>query len=215
MEYKAVLFDFDGVVVDSMHQHYQAWSKTFAEHNIRFSKHEFFQLEGQGAHTIAAILGERYGLNKDAAINLVTQKVKFYYQDVSIKFYDHIFELLSLLKEQNIPMCVVTGGYRKRVEEVVNMHFKDTFKHIISIDDVTHGKPHPEPFLKGAAKLGFSGEECIVVENAPLGIQAAKAAGCTVLAVETTLNSADLQQADYVYPNFKTLISKMEALIAH
>ncbi len=59
MEYKGILFDFDGVVINSMHQHYDAWSKAFAEQNISFAKKDFFLLEGQGAGTIAGILVRR------------------------------------------------------------------------------------------------------------------------------------------------------------
>ena len=67
---------------------------------------------------------------------------------------------------------------------------------IITSTDVTNGKPHPEPYLKGAEKLGLRGDECVVIEDAPAGIRAGKAAGAKVIAVKTTMTEKELRQAD-------------------
>ena len=213
MSYKGILFDFDGVVIDSMHQHYDAWSQAFAERNISFTKETFLQLEGQGLPTIARMLGEPYGLQEKELLDIIEAKARYYYSFEKIKFYDHFLDILKILQKKKIPMAVVTGGNKDRVEQVINKHLDGFFKAIVTIDDVTNGKPHPEPFLKGAEKLGLKPQECIVVENAPLGIKAAKAAGCKVIAIKTTLSEKFLSQADIIVEDFVDLEGQLKLLL--
>ena len=73
----------------------------------------------------------------------------------------------------------------------------------ISADDVTNGKPHPEPYEMGARVLGFKPSECLVIEDAPAGIKAGKAAGCRVLAVLSSHSAAELTDADWIVPSLK------------
>lgn len=212
-KYKGVLFDFDGVVIDSMHQHYDAWSKAFAEKGITFSKESFFQLEGQGLPTIARMLGKPYGLQEKELLDIIEAKARHYYSFEKIKFYDSFFEVIDFLQSRNIPMAVVTGGNRDRVSVVIENYLKDYFSAIVTIDDVKNGKPDPEPFTKGAEMLFLNPAECIVIENAPLGIKAAKAAGCKVIAVKTTLTEEYLNQADLILNNFKAVKEQLLKLI--
>jgi len=214
MSLKGILFDFDGVVVDSMSQHYTAWSKAFAEKGVSFGSEEFLQLEGQGLSTIAMMIGEKHGLVEKDILDVVEAKARYYYQFDKVLFFDHFIEMLDKLKTQNIPMTVVTGGNRERVENVIENHLKGYFSALVTIDDVSNGKPHPEPFLKGAEKLALKPEQCIVVENAPLGIKAAKAAGAKVIAVKTTLPEKYLAEADFILDDFYLVEEKLNTLMA-
>jgi len=213
MSLKGILFDFDGVVIDSMTQHYDAWIKAFSEKNISFSKEYFFQLEGQGVGTIARMIGEDNGLSEQDTLEVISAKVRHYYKSVQIRFYDYFLEMLGRLNEKNIPMAVVTGGNKERVSRVIAEYLPGYFKDYITIDDVSNGKPHPEPFIKGAEKLALKPGQCIVVENAPLGIQAGIKAGCTVIAVKTTLSDKYLNKAHYVVDDFRMLEKKIEQLM--
>jgi len=213
MGYKGILFDFDGVVIDSMHQHYEAWSKAFAEKNISFKKEEFFLLEGQGVGTIASILGKKHGLDEQQSLDMLSVKVRYYYKSVKIQFYEYFLEMLSQLKDKDIPMAVVTGGNKERVEKVIEDNLKGYFKAAVTIDDVKNGKPHPEPFIKGAEMLSLKPQHCIVVENAPLGIKAAKAASCFVIAIKTTLGDKELSEADYICNSFYEVADKIRELL--
>jgi len=212
MSYKGILFDFDGVVVDSMHQHYDAWSKAFAEKNIFFEKEDFFQLEGQGLPTISKMLGEPHGLAEEDILDII-KKVRYYYMFDQIKFYDYFLTMISNLKNNNIPMAVVTGGQKERVAVILEEYFSGVFKNVVTIDDVKNGKPHPEPFVKGAEMLGLGPKECIVVENAPLGIASAKNAGCKVLAIKTTLPDMYLRKADFILNTFQEVEEKLFLLL--
>jgi HAD superfamily hydrolase (TIGR01509 family) len=214
MSIKGILFDFDGVAVDSMHQHYDAWSNAFKEKGISFAREDFFQLEGQGLNKIASMIGEKHGLVEQDLLDVVEAKVRYYYKSVEIRFYDYFMEMLDHLKTKGIPMGVVTGGNKTRVQAAIEKYFKDFFSALVTIDDVSNGKPHPEPFLKGAEKLALSPEECIVVENAPLGIKAAKAAGTTVIAVKTTLTDKFLSEADYIVDDFYMVEKRINQLLA-
>jgi len=214
MSLKGILFDFDGVVVDSMHQHYDAWSNAFKEKGVSFTKEEFFQLEGQGLNRIAHMIGEEHDLVEQDLLDVVEAKARFYYKSIKVQFYDYFLQMLNNLKAKDVPMAVVTGGNRKRVEDTIDKHLNGYFNALVTIDDVSHGKPHPEPFLKGAGKLNLLPEECIVVENAPLGIKAAKAAGTTVIAVKTTLTDKYLSQADYILDDFPAVEKTINQLMA-
>jgi len=214
MSIKGILFDFDGVVVDSMHQHYDAWSKAFEEKGISFSMEEFFQLEGQGLNTIARMLAEPHGLIEQDVLDIIEKKVRFYYKSDQFKLYDYFIEMLDNLKDKGIPLAVVTGGNKKRVKDTIDQHLNGYFNALVTIDDVSNGKPHPEPFLKGAEKLNLEPQECIVVENAPLGIKSAKAAGTIVIAVKTTLTGKYLSEADYVLDDFPMVEKTINQLLA-
>jgi HAD superfamily hydrolase (TIGR01509 family) len=213
MTYKGILFDFDGVVINSMHQHFSAWEKAFAEQGITIFKEDFFLLEGQGVGTIAQILGEQNSLTEQQILDVVSNKVRHYYKSVKIEFYDNFLEMISTFKKKNIPMAVVTGGNRERVEIIIREYLEDIFLAVVTIDDVQKGKPHPEPFLKGAGMLNLRPQECIVVENAPLGIKAAKAAGCSVIAIKTTLDEKHLADADFICADFTCVINQIDILL--
>ncbi len=210
---KAILFDFDGVVIKSMEQHYEAWQKAFAEQGIQLFPDEFFVLEGQGINTIANIIGKEKGLNQDQITQIMNRKLNYYNQFMKIEFYDHFPEMLHHLKHIKVPMGVVTGGTKSRVLKVIEDYFTGVFQSVVTVDDVKRGKPFPDSFIKGAEELGFLPSECIVVENAPLGIEGAKAAGNLVMAITTTLPAESLSKADYIVHDFHELEKKLSELL--
>ena len=200
---KGILFDFDGVAVKSMEQHYEAWSRALAEKNCYIGKEDFFMLEGQGVKEISNAIGRKYNLSDNDIYEIGEQKSHYYKQIMHLEFYPHFFELLKVLKKNNLKMGVVTGGVRSRVSSVVENHFGDYFECLVTVDDVKRGKPFPDPFLKGAELLDIQPDECIVVENAPMGIKAAVQAGMTVIAVMTTLPQNYLDKAHYIVNDFQ------------
>ncbi len=203
MTAKGILFDFDGVVVKSMEQHFAAWQKAFAEKGVQITPDDFFPLEGQGIYTISQKIGREHGLS-DAEIDQVRErKVNYYNQFMTIEFYDYFTDLLKHLHTRQVPMGIVTGGTRQRVTKIVEQYFDHYFSAIVTVDDVRKGKPHPDPFLKGAELLGLPARNCVVVENAPLGIKGARAAGMTVIGITTTLPAEQLKEAHYVANDFQ------------
>ncbi len=202
MDKKAILFDFDGVVVKSMEQHFEAWKKAFAEWGVEMKAEDFFILEGQGVKTIAYQIGDKYGLSRETVDAVMERKINYYNQFMRLEFYDHFFELIERLQKNKIPLGIVTGGNRDRVLKVVDEYFKNVFRAIVTVEDVERGKPHPDPFLKGAELLNMEPQHCVVIENAPMGIRGAKRAGMTVIGITTTLNETVLHEANYIAHDF-------------
>jgi beta-phosphoglucomutase len=210
---KGILFDFDGVVVKSMEQHYEAWSNALAEKGCSVSKEEFFMLEGQGIKVIADAIGQKFNLS-EADKEEVGERKSFYYKQIkNLEFYPYFFDLLKVLKKHALKMGVVTGGAKSRVSSVVENHFDNYFNCLVTIDDVERGKPFPDPFLKGAELLNTNPDECIVIENAPMGIKAAKQAGMIVIAVKTTLSAKYLSEAHHIVDDFKMVERTILSLI--
>ncbi len=195
-----------------MEQHYAAWRKAFKKRNIDISKEEFLQQEGQGLSRIARILGERFGLSTKDREGIIEDKKTFYNESLKIELYDGFTELLKKIKARAIPMGVVTGGTRARVEPVLKEYFHGYFDCLVSVDDTARGKPYADPYLKGAEMLGIEPGACVVVENAPLGIRAGKSAGMYVIAIETTLKRPHLSEADAVVADFPGLESRLSTM---
>jgi beta-phosphoglucomutase len=195
---RAVLFDLDGVVLKSMDQHLQAWQYAFSQVGLKISKQEFYALEGRGVRSVVDELAKRYNLNADLKPKIIKTKMDYYNQIYKPEFYTGLFELLDLLKMKHIKSAIISGANRARIDDLLAHHLQGFFEVTVSCDDVTDTKPYPEPYLKGAALLQVNPVDCIVIENAPLGIRSARDAGMTVIAVRTTLEDEYLRQADYI-----------------
>ena len=199
---RAALFDFDGVLLKSVEQHLEAWQHAFRRYNTLVEESEFYQLEGRGVKSVVEILTDKYGIDSKFRQQIIDEKVAHYNKQFRPEFYKGSYSVLNLLKENQVKMAVVTGGYRDRVSYVVDEYFDGYFSAIVTSDDVKNTKPYPEPYLKGATLLKIRPAQCLVIENAPLGIQSAKKAGMKVLAISTTLTKDHLQEADFIADSF-------------
>ncbi len=213
MDVKGVLFDLDGVLVKSMEQHLEAWQYAFKEWDAEIRPEHFYQLEGRGVKSVVEELVKRFGLDPSLQPILMEKKIKYYNSIFKPEFYDGLFDLLDFLKEQKIPIAVVTGGDRDRVRKLLDTYFKDYFSGVVSSDDVENTKPYPEPYLKGSEILNLKPEECIVVENAPLGVRAGKQAGMFVIGVTTTVTPDILHEADIIVKDMYELRQNIYAMI--
>ena len=187
---KAVFFDMDGVIYDSMGYHADAWSNAFRHYGIDFSPEMVYQNEGR---TFSSTINLVYRQNEmrdatDAEIDQIYSKKT----ELIAAFPDAIpFEgaksLMEGLKKQGVAIWVVTGSSQEKYLEALVNDFEGlvSMERIISGNDVKQGKPNPEPYLKALQKSGLESEDVIVIENAPLGIQSAKAAGIFTVAVNT------------------------------
>lgn len=207
---EAVIFDFDGVIGDTMKDNCKAWKKAFSVYGFEMNENEYYRLEGMGRFQIAEHFIGKYNLKNVDKTEVATKKEELYKSDNQFKIYDHVFEIFELLQKKNIACAIVTGASRTRMSEHLDPKIGAQIKALITADDVKNTKPHPEPYLTALNKLGKHAGKCIVVENAILGIQSAKAAGCTTYALETTLSKVDLGMADEIFANHKDLLTKFE-----
>lgn len=216
---KAVFFDQDGVLFNSMPYHAASWEWSMHKHGLPFTKNQTYRNEGR---TGASVINEAHRLvhGTDATPELI----EAVYADKSQHFNEltggklpelipGIREVLAYLKSRGVQCWVVTGSGQRSLLDNLQKTFPDTFTGVISAFDVQHGKPHPEPYLKAWERCGFAKNECMVVENAPLGVRAGKAAELFTAAVNTGIlpDSALWEEhADIVLPNMAALLAWLQ-----
>jgi beta-phosphoglucomutase len=206
---KAILFDMDGVIVDSLHYHYLAWNKMFGDRGGKVSKHTVLLHEGRNSSEILPILMEESGiLIPEVEWEIFINKKREYYRSiVNLTYYPKVFETIAELRKRGFKTALVTASAKKNMEQSINGERQKLFDVIITAEDVSKAKPNPDPYLKAQELLGVSVEQCVVIENAPLGIESAKNAGMKCIAVETTLGKDYLQSADFIVNSIEEILS--------
>jgi len=215
---KAIFFDMDGVLFDSMKFHARAWTKAMIEIGIPFTEHEAYMHEGRTGHsTIDLAFNREFGRDatEDEKQEIYRLKSRYFESYGASPVMPFANELLHKVKNQGLQIFLVTGSGQASLLDGLQVHFPNIFKkeRMVTAFDVTQGKPHPEPYLQALKKSGFKRSEVAVVENAPLGVESAKAAGLFVIAVNTgPLDEKVLWEsgADMVLESMEELYEKWE-----
>lgn len=196
---KAIIFDMDGVLVDSMPYHAEAWKQAFSIVGINIEREAIYELEGSNHRQLVDIIFRHFGRTptEDDIRKLNSKKVEIFNRIEQAVPFEGIKELLASLKQKH-KLAVVSGSNRKTVHDILNKFFPGIFDVIIDGDDTPESKPSPVPYLNAVGKLGISKEHCLVVENAPLGIRSAKSAGLRCIAIPVYLDRKFLEEADVV-----------------
>jgi HAD superfamily hydrolase (TIGR01509 family)/HAD superfamily hydrolase (TIGR01549 family) len=206
---RAIIFDMDGVVLDSMPAHLLTWQQTLAPLGIRMTAEDLYPLEGIPTERTAQRLTERFlgeACSEEEARRLASEKRTLFRQIFQPTFIPGIAPLLHDLRGRGYRLGLVTGSARSVVDEsLAPTGVADLFETLVTGDQVSRGKPDPEPYRTAADRLDLPPAECLAVENAPLGIHSAKGAGMQCVALETTLPAAHLSPADRVFPDAPTL----------
>ena len=187
---KAVFFDMDGVLLDSMENHAQAWVKTMNDLGIPFTIEEAYMNEGRVGHdTINSAYMKTFGRvatleEQDTIYEVKTQHLEALGEILAMPFSN---ELLKIVQQQGLSIYLVTGSGQLTLINSLNDYFPDIFSKetMVTAFDVTKGKPSPEPYLKALEKSGLNPWEVVVIENAPLGVDSSVAAGLFTIAVNT------------------------------
>jgi beta-phosphoglucomutase family hydrolase len=175
--FKAYIFDCDGTIADSMPLHYVAWKRALGEWNCEFPEDQFYAWGGMPVPEIISKLNEIHGLKMPVEA-MAHRKEELYYE--ILPQLEVVPEVLEHIEAQRgrIPFAVVSGSTRESVTaSLETLGLLDRFDSLVCAGEYRNGKPHPEPFLIAAEKLGVSPENCLVFEDADLGIQGAQAAG--------------------------------------
>ena len=188
---KAVLFDMDGVLYDSMPNHVVAWHDSMAQFGISMDTHDAYATEGaRGVDTIRMMVKRQQGRDIDEAEaqRMYDVKSRLFHEMPSPPIFDGVRELMQKITEAGMTVIVVTGsGQRPLIQRLLD-DFSDylTADHIVTAYDVKRGKPNPDPYLMGLKRGGnLQPWEAIVVENAPLGVRAGVAARIFTVAVNS------------------------------
>ncbi|HEY4179498.1 MAG TPA: HAD family phosphatase [Kofleriaceae bacterium] len=173
--FRAYLFDCDGTVADSMPLHYVAWQRVLEQQKCPFPEEQFYATAGQPAANLIAALNKQHGLAMDAAS--VQEKKEAMYLEL-VPQVKPIADVVEIIARATLPMAVVSGGPRDVVMRTLRaLGLVEKFGAIVCAEDYVRGKPAPDPFLVGAQLLGIPARDCLVFEDAPLGIESAIAAG--------------------------------------
>lgn len=221
LKLKAVLFDMDGVLFDSMPNHVKAWLKVMKDYNLEMSEEEVYMNEGRtGKGTINRVSQRELGreATDEEVQRMYDLKTTEFNKLPKAERMEGAYGLILRIKSEGVTPMVVTGSGQKSLLDKLDKHFPNTFKSelMVTAFDVKHGKPDPEPYLIALKKGGFKAEEAIVVENAPLGVESAVAAGIFTIAVNTgPLDQSILVNAgaNLVFPSMQALADNWDVLL--
>ena len=187
---RAVLFDMDGVLYDSMPGHAKAWKKMCDDHGIEATEEEFFAYEGRtGASTINILFNRQFGhdAREDEIKRLYGEKTVNFRAQGEAPMMPGAARAIQTVIASGAQCVLVTGSGQTSLLEKLNRDYPGAFadNHRVTAHDVSKGKPDPEPFLIGLKKAGVDAGQAVAVDNAPLGVESASRAGIFTIGVRT------------------------------
>lgn len=211
---RAVIFDFDGVLAPTAPDHLNAWQTVLRPRGIEPDFTVMRLHEGSPAFRILQAMAKPVGveLDDDTAKWYTIEKNKVFVANCRTRPFAEIPILLDLCSRRGIKTAVATGTNLTNLLHVLGDELAQRFQALVYEGQYQCGKPCPDPFLVAAERLQVPAHECLVVENAPLGITAAKAAGMVCAALMTTLGREHLQKADVILESHAELLKYLEKL---
>lgn len=218
---KAIFFDMDGVLFDSMKNHATAWLKAMQRVGLPFTIDEAYMNEGRtGSSTIDSVFIKIHGrtATEEEKQNIYALKSKFFEGSGKTERMPYALDLLHKIRDQHLDIYVVTGSGQATLLDSLEANFPNIFKKekMITAFDVKFGKPHPEPYLMALKKSKLKPWEVMVIENAPLGVESSTAAGLFTIAINTgPLNPEVLIEsgANIVFEGMKELYDQWENIL--
>lgn len=196
---QAVIFDMDGVLVDSYAPHLESWRMLAREVGVEITEAQFAETFGRTSRDIIRML---FGDGHADRVQAHDARKEALYRDIvrgGVPEMPGATTLLEQLAGQGIALGVGTSGPRENIDLVCDeLGWNALLPVRVTGADVTHGKPDPEIFLKGASRLGVAPAGCVVIEDAPAGIEAAKRGGMKCIGLTSTHDAASLAQADTI-----------------
>lgn len=204
---KAVLFDMNGVIIDDEHVHELAFHDTVQPYGIKLTHQDYLECcagktDRAGYESIAQKFAKKLDITTLLAAKSQTYRALF---PIHKKSYPGVIDLIHGLAT-HCQVALTSSSSRAEVDLITNAFAIDaTFTTTISGDDVTRGKPDPEPYQLTCQKLGIAPNEAVVIEDSKSGVMAAKAAGCFCIGITTTHTAADLSACDLIITQFSQL----------
>jgi HAD superfamily hydrolase (TIGR01509 family) len=218
IQIEAVIFDFDGVIVDTEPLHYAAFQCTLEPLGLRFTWEEYVEtyigFDDRDAFRHAFSSNEQE-LSQDLLLRLIESKAAAFIETIKagVTAYPGVIELIRHLHATNIPLAICSGALRSDIDPILTMlGIADCFDIIVTADDVAASKPDPECYQLAFQRLlsswqnSFTRDMTLAIEDTPAGIAAAKGAGLHVCAVTNSYPAARLTQATFVTNTLATLL---------
>jgi beta-phosphoglucomutase len=210
---KAVVFDFDGVIIkESMKYQAKAFQKAFEAKGLKITEKDVLCREGAGARRLIAEVLDKP--QDDPLVEELYDKKQEVFKQISQDLHANplVLKIVKKLKKQGLKLGLATGTHKSNLEDRLGKNL-ELFESVVDATSVKKTKPDPEPYLKSAKNLGVKPSECLVIENAPRGIQAAKKAGMKCIAIQTTLPTEFLEQADWIVKDYPGLEQKIQEVL--
>jgi HAD superfamily hydrolase (TIGR01509 family) len=204
---KTILWDMDGVISDSYSFHFAAWQEVFTKRGIKFTKEDFTKLFGtRNDFIIGTIMGREFP-ERDVKIMVQEKEENFRRKAIgSIKPFPGAVKLLNILKKGNFKLGLVSSAPKENIDLVLNeLNLAGIFNCIVFGQEVSESKPGPQIYLLAARKLEVTPNDCVVIEDSPLGVKAAKTAGMKCLAITNTHPRQKLEDADRVVDSLENV----------
>ena len=212
-----VLFDWDGVIVDSSSAHELSWERLASLEKKTLPSNHFKKGFGKKNESIIPdLLGWTSDLVEISRLSLLKEKL---YRDIvreqGLRPLPGVLSLVKTLTEAAIPFAIASSTHRENILSVLDViGLPGSFVHIVSSEDVGQGKPHPEVFLKAAGKIRRPPERCIVFEDTPVGLEAAHRGGMKAVGVLTSHPREKLTEADVCVERLDALgLAELRALL--
>lgn len=210
MAKKGVIFDLDGTLIVNMQYHLLAWERLVKEMGGQLSGEELFrELYGKNEEVIVRLFGNNFSAEKLLELSHLKER---YYREMylpNVALIAGAKSFFELLITENIPIAIATASMKMNVDLIVDaLEIREYFDAIITADDVTFSKPNPESFLKAAAAIGVSPENCLVFEDVPKGVQSAANAGMQAVVLTTSHTPQEFEPSrniKFFIPDFQTL----------
>jgi HAD superfamily hydrolase (TIGR01509 family) len=213
---KAIIFDMDGVLVDSTKSCWESFSAVLKDEGVHFSDEYIKNHLATSLRDHLISWKKEFGIKDYDLLEFSKAAGKIQFELLKYeKVNAHLLKLLKELKKNNIPCAVATSSMRWRTEQILDLlQIREFFSVVVTAEDVTNHKPAPDVFLEAARLLGMKSEECVVFEDASHGIDAAKNAGTKTIGIVTKYNLAEeLSHADLVIDDFSQVnVDKIKKL---
>lgn len=213
---QCALFDMDGVLFNSMPYHASSWNKAMKDFGMNLPEYEAFLHEGRtGEATINIVMQREWGrtVTEKELKDIYARKSMYFDQCPTAKPIDGAKQLVTKMREDGILATIVTGSGQKSLLGKIQNYYDDLFclDRMVTAFDVKYGKPNPEPYLIGLKKMNVQPNQAIVVENAPLGVEAGHAASVFTVAV----NTGPIDGSALIESGADLLFSSMAEFIEH
>jgi beta-phosphoglucomutase family hydrolase len=177
-EFGGYIFDCDGTLADTMQLHYRAWTRLVGELGDSFPEELFYESGGKPTVQILRMLRDEHGLKVDDVEKAAERKEGYFLEMLpEVKPIEPVVAVVRRWYGIK-PLAVASGGFRKQIEQTLDaLGIRSLFNAVVCVEDYVRGKPFPDPFLEAAKRLKVPPADCVVFEDSPLGVQAAKAAG--------------------------------------
>jgi beta-phosphoglucomutase len=204
----AVIFDLDGLMVDSERISLRVWRRFLGEHDRNLSDDDYRQMIGMNTHASAAHVKRVTGI-PIAVEEIVEDHRRRLYQVIGedAEPMDGLPELVEALKQRGLPLAVASNSPADYVLRALSaIEFNDDFPVVVAADQVQHGKPAPDVYLEAAVRLDVEPEVCLAIEDSPIGLASALAAGMRCVVVPNDdLTGAEYPGAYAIYPSLPAL----------